>query len=86
MSTGSSSRESSQSYSLITASEALWSPLEVSRDVQDPLALYLLDEEVPEGSTIRVGSGRTVASWCSSVYKRALPRAHFRPLELLIIR
>ena len=26
----------------------------IQRDVQDPLALYLLDEEVPEGSTIRV--------------------------------
>ena len=29
----------------------------IQRDVQDPLALYLLDEEVPEGSTIRVGVG-----------------------------
>ena len=29
----------------------------IQRDVQDPLALYLLDEEMPEGSTIRVGVG-----------------------------
>jgi ATP-dependent Clp protease ATP-binding subunit ClpB len=29
----------------------------IQRDVQDPLALYLLDEEVPEGSTIRVAVG-----------------------------
>ena len=29
----------------------------IQRDVQDPLELYLLDEEVPEGSTIRVGLG-----------------------------
>ena len=26
----------------------------IQRDLQDPLALYLLDEEVREGSTIRV--------------------------------
>ncbi len=50
----------------------------IQRDVQDPLTLYLLDEEVPEGSTIRVGLG---ADSGKLVFERLQERASESSLQ-----